>query len=217
MPLPHPVAQGRMVVPYVTRWSTEQDSPFRIVGRCGPGIAYADEMLADRDIHGVLWHRAYSRPHQGKPEFGNVHPLRQRRAMQRLLCQVCGGPADRTDEGVLWLLPDHREDWVGWPEGMGNVEPPICLPCVRTSLRLCPRLRCGAAAIRVREYPIVGVRGVLYASGIAAPIAVREAVVGFDDPAIKWVRAVGLVRQMRGCTVVSVDELDSRQTPGAGE
>jgi hypothetical protein len=65
----------------------------------------------------------------------------QQRQERRPLCQVCGGPADQTDDGGLWLLPDHREDWTGWPEGMANVEPPVCLPCVRLSLRLCPKLR----------------------------------------------------------------------------
>jgi hypothetical protein len=148
-------------------------------------LAYADETSIDRDKHGVLWRRALSRPQQGRPEFGKVHPLRQRRAMRRLLCQVCGSPADQTEDGVLWLLPDHREDWAGWPEGMANVEPPVCLPCVRTSVRLCPALRKGAAAIRVHEFPIVGVRGALYKSGGAAPVAVAETVVAFDNPAIR--------------------------------
>src|SRR3989442_68826 len=108
-------AQGNVTVPYVATWSEERDLPFEVVNRDGRGIAYADEISADRDIHGVLWHRTYSRPRRGRPEFGNVHSLRQRRAMRRLLCQVCGGPADRTQDGVLWLLPDHREDWPGWP------------------------------------------------------------------------------------------------------
>jgi hypothetical protein len=188
----------QLVVPFTTLWSGEQDLPGVVVERPGVGIGYADEIAADRDLRGVLWQRAVSRPGVGRPVFGDVHTLRQRRAMRRLLCQVCGGPADRTDEGVLWLLPDHRDDWNGWPEGMGNVEPPICRPCAVTSLRLCPRLRQGAAAVRVREYPIVGVRGALYAHGRM----VSETVVGFDDPVVRWVRAVGLVRQMRGCTLI---------------
>jgi hypothetical protein len=193
-------------VPYVTKWSTEQDLPYQVELR-GFGIAYADEISADRDTRGVLWHRTYSRPHYGRPEFGNVHCLRQRRAMRRLLCQVCGGPADHNDDGVLWLLPDHREDWAGWPAGMANVEPPVCVPCASTSLQLCPKLRRGAAAIRVREFPIAGVRGALYERGGAAAMQVAETVVAFDDPAIRWVRAVGLVRELRGCTVVPLEEL----------
>jgi hypothetical protein len=34
-----------------------------------------------------------------------------------------------------------------------------CAWSVRLSVRLCPALRRGAAAVRVREYPVVGVRG----------------------------------------------------------
>lgn len=45
--------------------------------------------------------------------------------MQRLLCNVCAQPADRSDDGVLWLLRDFRDDWPNWPQGMGAVEPPV--------------------------------------------------------------------------------------------
>jgi hypothetical protein len=199
-------AQKQLVVPFTTLWSGEQDLPAVVVERPDYGIGYADETPADRDTGGVLWQRAVSRPWVGRPVFGDVHTLRQRRAMRRLLCQVCGGPADRTDEGVLWLLPDYRRDWAGWPEGMGNVEPPICRQCAGMSLRLCPRLRRGAVAVRVREYPIVGVRGALYKQGPAGPTMVSETVVAFDDPAVHWVRAVGLARQMLGCTVLPTNE-----------
>nr|WP_063779323.1 hypothetical protein [Kibdelosporangium sp. MJ126-NF4]CEL18549.1 Phage protein [Kibdelosporangium sp. MJ126-NF4]CTQ98033.1 Phage protein [Kibdelosporangium sp. MJ126-NF4] len=179
-----------------------------IIERRGYGIGYADEIAADRDTHGVLWHRTLSRPGEGRPEFGKVHSLRQRRAMRRLLCQVCAEPADRTDDGMLWLLPDYRQDWTRWPEGMGNVEPPVCWSCVSISIRLCPKLRRdGGAVIRVREYPLVGVRGLLYASGTTKPIAVADRTIGFDDPLVRWVRAVGLVRQMLDCRIVAFEEL----------
>jgi hypothetical protein len=49
----------------------------------------------------VLWQRTALGWQGGRPEFGRVHPLRQRRAMLRLLFQVCGGPADQMDNGVL--------------------------------------------------------------------------------------------------------------------
>jgi hypothetical protein len=195
-------AERRPIVPYVTTWSAEQDLPSRLVERRGFGIAYADEMLADRDERGVLWRRTPSRPRQGQPEFGNVHPLRQRQVMWRLLCQVCAGPADQTEDGTLWLLKDHREDWPNWPEGMGVAEPPVCLRCARMSVRLCPALRKGAVAIRVRNALLAGVRGALYRGGGPSPVAIAETVVAFDDPAVRWVCAVGLVRELRGCTIV---------------
>jgi hypothetical protein len=204
--------ESRVVAPYITAWSTEQDLPYTLKERRGFGIAYADETLIDRDHYGVLWRRTRSRPQHGRPEFGKVHPLRQRRAMRRLLCQVCGGPADQTEDGMLWLLPDHRDDWASWPDGMANVEPPVCLRCVRTSVRLCPALRKGAVAVRVRDYPVVGVRGALYKNSGTSLVAVAETIVTFDDPAIRWVRAANLVRELRGCTIVPVEELAGQLT-----
>jgi hypothetical protein len=194
--------------PYITQWSEEREPDVQLVERPGRGIGYLDESLADRDNRGVLWYRTPSHPGHGVPLFAKVHPLRQRRTMRRLLCNVCGQPADRTDEGVLWLLRDFRGDWPGWPECMGAIEPPVCLPCVRVSSRMCPALRMGAVAVRVRQAPVAGVRGVLYRSGFGAvPEAVDEVTVAYDDPRVRWVRAINLVRELRGCSLVEVDEL----------
>lgn len=194
------------IVPYITAWTAEQDPPYELVERPGGGIAYRDEMLADRDSHGVLWFRTPHRPGQGRPDFGRVHPLRQRRAMRRLLCQVCAGPADRTDDGILWLLRDHRDDWPTWPAGMGVTEPPICAPCARTSVRLCPALRRGAAVVRVRTYPLAGVRGSLYSAG-HAPMAIREETATLEDPILRWIRAANLVRELHCCEILTALDL----------
>ncbi|GGU75155.1 hypothetical protein [Lentzea flava] len=199
--------QWMRVVPYVTAWSAEQNLPYELVERPGCGVGYADELLTDRDSRGVLWHRVAVRRQVGRPEFGRVHPLRQRRAMLRLLCQVCAGPADQTEDGVLWLLRDYQDDWPGWPEGMASVEPPVCVPCFAISLKLCPALRRGAVAVRVREFPIAGVRGAVYRNGVPAPVAVAAANVSYDDPVVRRVVATALVRELRGCTLVPVAEL----------
>lgn len=198
---PKSADDGRTIVPYITAWSEEQDPPYELVERTGGGIAYRDEMLADRDSHGVLWFRTPHRPGYGRPDFGRVHPLRQRRAMRRLLCQVCAGPADRTNGGILWLLRDHRDDWPDWPEGMGVTEPPICVPCVRTSVRSCPALRRGAIIVRVRTSPVVGVRGTLHSSTRLNPAAISEGTATFDDPTRHWIRAANLVRELGNCTL----------------
>jgi hypothetical protein len=210
MPVPNATVRersgGRVVVPYVTAWSAEEDSSAAVVELPGRGIGYADESISDRDRRGVLWWRTPLRLGQGRPMFGMVHPLRQRRAMRRLLCQVCAGPADRTDEGVLWLVRDFQEDWAGWPERMSVTEPPVCMPCAVLSLRACPALRRGAAAFRDRQFPVSGVRGGLYAGG-RVPRLLGDAMVGFDDPAIHWVRAANLLRELRDRTLVDLDEL----------
>ncbi|ALG12479.1 hypothetical protein [Kibdelosporangium phytohabitans] len=199
--------QRHLTVPYVTAWSAEQDLSGELIYHSSGRIGYADETAMDRDAHGILWVRAESRPGESRPDFGEVNSLRQRRAMRRLLCQVCGGPADRNIDGVLWLLPDFREDWPGWPDAMANAEPPICARCVRLSVRLCPKLRRGAAVIRVRECPVAGVRGKLYMRDKGEIVPVKNDAFAFDDPMIRWVQAYGLVRQLRGCTLLAPGEL----------
>ncbi|HEX4700965.1 MAG TPA: hypothetical protein VH352_02450 [Pseudonocardiaceae bacterium] len=193
------------IVPYITAWSAEETLPTRVIGDSRSGIAFADEMVIDRDDHDVLWSRMTSCPGAGRPEFKRVHSLRQRRAMRRLLCQICAKPADRSDLGVLWLLKDHREDWEDWPEGMANTYPPVCLACARLSVRLCPTLRRGHVAVRAHRFPYTGVYGLLHQPGYPDPIPVNAATVGYRDPAIAWTLAVQLVRSLHDCTIVDLD------------
>ncbi|WP_254407055.1 hypothetical protein [Streptomyces sp. GMY02] len=194
------------VVPYVTAWSAEWPLyPPPVTGRSGGrGIAYVDEHSIDRDEEGVLWTRAMYRPGQGRPEFGNVHPLRQRRAMQRMLCQICGGPADRNGQGVLWLLADHRGDWPGWPETMAATHPPVCLPCAAESTRACPHLRRGFVTVRVREPRISGVYGARYYPPNPFIGPVEDVVKAYGDHGIRWVIASQLAMELRGCTFVDL-------------
>jgi hypothetical protein len=199
--------EQRIIAPYITTWSAEQDLPYRVVERPGFRIGFSDETMGDRDARGVLWHRIAVRHEVGRPEFGKVHPLRQRRAMRRLLCQVCARPADRTDAGVLWLMRDYRDDWSRWPEGMASVEPPTCASCVALSLRLCPALRRGAVAVRVRRFEVAGVRGALYRRGPIAPVAVDAANLSYEDPDLRWLVASALIRELRDCTILSFDEV----------
>ncbi|ANZ36956.1 hypothetical protein BBK82_13615 [Lentzea guizhouensis] len=198
---------SQIIAPYITTWSAEQEIPSRVVERPGYGVGYADELLGDRDAHGVLWQRPAVRHEAGRPEFGKVHPLRQRRAMRKLLCQVCAGPANQNDDGVLWLLRDFQGDWPNWPEGMACTEPPVCVPCVAISLRLCPALRRGAVAVRVRASEVAGVRGALYRRGVFGPVAAQDVNLAYDDPSIRWVVASALIRELRGCTLVPLTEL----------
>ncbi|GAB3431022.1 hypothetical protein GCM10027436_04680 [Actinophytocola sediminis] len=203
---------NRTIAPYITSWSAEQLPASRLVEHPGRGLAYTDEIIADRDDKGVLWRRSVSRPRQGRPEFGTVHPLRQRRAMRRLLCQVCGQPANRTEAGVLWLLKDHRTDWPAWPENMAVTEPPVCIPCVGVATRLCPALRAGTALIRVRQHPIIGVRAILHRQSPYGPIPIDEDLVRYDNPAIRWACATNLIRELHDCTIINPDDLCPNST-----
>ncbi|GLW90288.1 hypothetical protein [Actinokineospora globicatena] len=197
------MSTSTLTVPYITKWSTEQTPLSKVARhRSGRGIAYVDETIGDRDSQGVLWARANSAPRVGRPLFGQVHPLRQRRAMRRLLCQVCGEPADRNDDGVLWLLLDHREDWPGWPEDMFATEPPICRPCVDLSTRLCPALRRGHVLVRSRNHEIAGVRGPLYRPNRANVVEDGQMLVPYGDPMIPWTLAHDLARELHDCSIV---------------
>ena len=192
-----------LVVPYITSWSEERTLPATVVQRNG-GIAFADEILTDRDEHGGLWRRVPSRPGRGRPEFGKTHAGRQRKAMRELLCQVCAEPADRNELGTLWFVPDFR-DWPNWPEGMGCSEPPVCLPCAHTAVRLCPALRRGYAAVRVGRPVISGVYGAQYRPGPLLPTAMREQIRTYEDPAVRWLCAGQLIMELLDCTIVSLD------------
>ncbi|WP_328890203.1 hypothetical protein [Streptomyces sp. NBC_00316] len=190
-----------LVVPYIAAWSQEQArSPVVIAPR--GGIAYQDEGPYDRDADGYLWLRAPAKQGCGRPDFGRVHPLRQRRVMRRLLCQVCGGSADQDERGTLWLLEDHRADWDGWPNGLLTTHPPVCAPCAREAARSCPNLLGRSVAVRVGSSEVSGIYGVRYLPG--SPLTPR--VVEYGDPAGPWVLASQLVRALSDCTIV-LDEL----------
>lgn len=189
-------------VPYIARWSAEQGPAGRVVQR-RRGIGYADERPWDRDERGVLWTRVPSRPGQGRPEFGQVHARRQRRAMARRLCQVCGEPADRDADGVLWLVGEDPADRASWPDPLLTAHPPVCAGCAVRSVRACPHLRVGYAVLRVRAFEPIGVRGALYQPGY--PGAVAVAGVTFDNPLISWVRAGQLIMRLRDFTVTELN------------
>ncbi|MGZ3144444.1 hypothetical protein ACVDFE_21120 [Lentzea chajnantorensis] len=199
---------SRVLAPYVTSWSAEHDLHCTLLVRAdGRGVGYANELPGDRDAHGVLWNRVAERHGVGVPEFARVHPARQRQAINNLLCQVCAEPADRTAEGVLWLMRDFRGDSPNWPEDMASVEPPICARCVPVAMQRCPALRRGAVAVRVREFNVMGVRGTLYTQGV---FGLKPAGMGhllYGDPATSWMVAASSFRLLQDCSFVSFEEL----------
>lgn len=198
-------------VPYISSWTGESqfdDLSRQIIERPdGAGIAYPRETVLDRDEYGVLWSRPPSCVGLGRPLFGEIHATRQRHAIRNLLCQVCARPADRDENGVLFLLNDHRGDWPGWPNRMANVQPPLCRPCARASVRLCPSLRHGVVAIRSTRHPIAGVAGGLYRPAFPRPKLVGRVDVAYSDSASGWVLASHLVREFQKCTFLDIADL----------
>jgi hypothetical protein len=202
------------VVPFVTAYSGEKPYSRGIVSTPLGGIGYVFETPEDRDQHGVLWNgRAMARG-RGKPRFGDVHPQRQRMAMQHLLCQVCGGESDRNGAGVLWLLEDNRGDWEGWPNDLLTAHPPVCLSCAPKAAAMCPHLEDAWVAVRVRESEVCAVHGQVWAPSIFGPPRKvgKKRVVAYGTPAARWVLAGQLVRALSGCTVVDLDDELARRS-----
>jgi hypothetical protein len=190
------------LVPYIATWSGERPVDTPVVGRGARGIAYRHERKHDRDSYGVLWLRYLRAPGVGEPQFGGVHPYRQRRAMRKLLCQVCGEPADRNERGILWLV--GQADQRPWSGPEATAQPPVCLRCAGPASRACPHLRGNAIALRVRHAPIVGVHGDLYRQGAHGVVSVVRASLGYDDPRVRMLRARQLMRELHDCTIVDL-------------
>jgi hypothetical protein len=180
------------------------------------GIGYEDESPGDRDRRGVLWRRVPWLPGEGRPEFGKVHTWRQRRAMTRLLCQVCGAAADRNADGLLWLVGEDPTDPGSWPDPLLTAHPPVCAVCAARSVRVCPHLRSRYAVLRVRGFDPEGVRGALYQPGYPIPVPALTDIcgVGFDDPRIAWMQASQLIMRLRDFTVTELDTDECLRAPG---
>ncbi|MFI9718554.1 hypothetical protein ACIHFE_02710 [Streptomyces sp. NPDC052396] len=176
--------------------------------------------MQDRDERGALWTTRGLARGKGTPLFGYVHSQRQRRCMHRRLCQVCGGPADHTADGTLWLL-DTADVEQPFPQSVeGTVQPPVCRRCAIEAPRLCPALRRGHALVRVRHHAIAGVYGYLYrrCRSTGQAVADREEYVYYDDSArLRWVLAGQLFVHLAGISHVPEDEIARWREQAAAE
>jgi hypothetical protein len=141
-------------VPWVTRWTAEANSTGpRLVWR-DDRLAYDDEIPGDRQL-GALWYRNLIGRH-GEPELAQLHVARQRRAMLRGLCQVCGQAAAGPDGRLSWLVPGTAAITEGWR----TATPPVCAGCRPVAARSCPHLRAHppawASAGRVVPVAVIG-------------------------------------------------------------
>nr|BEK65709.1 hypothetical protein KPHV_29360 [Kitasatospora purpeofusca] len=190
------------LVPWVVARAGEQRAdPLLVI--TSRGLAYADETPYDRDDHGTLWARWTGRC-EGRPQMANVHSARQRRAIRQSLCQGCRQPADRDENGVLWLVEDARTgSWEDWPEQMITMHPPTCLPCSDTARHNCPHLkRTGTVLMRVQHPELAGIRGHLYGSSRGVPERGGIVEVEYSDPRCRFVLAEHLLVALAGCTIL---------------
>jgi hypothetical protein len=203
----HLMLGGGSVVPYISSWSGEDvDLPDLV--RSGLRIEYANETPIDRDERGVLWARRASLIGAGRPLFVKMHPVRQRLAMRRMLCQICARPADRTDEGYLWLLPEQPSYEPGWLDYAPVTTPPVCVECAWLSVRMCPALRTGYVAVRAHSR-ICGVSGVYL-----GPANDDNEFFYYGQPSIRWVIALHQARLLHGYRFVDLEQLsDANASP----
>lgn len=188
------------VVPEITAWSNEQPVKSALIAQPRLGLAYLDEVSTDRDDDYALWPRMRIVPGSRRPEFTRVHPLRQRELMREMLCQVCREEAAHDARGWLFLLPDARADWTGWPETMANGHPPLCEECVEPAAAFCPHL-VGGLAVRVKQPVLHGVYGTEYRLAPNGLVAIGSRTVSYEDPAVAWVLAAQMVRILNGCSI----------------
>jgi hypothetical protein len=104
-------------VPYIAAWSEEKER-------------YVSE---DNNAGGKLAVFRTGRRGGGEPLFGKMDEARQREAVARRRCQVCRAKLDGEPSIALDINYNAVKD--------GNPviqEPPVCRPCARLALTLCP-------------------------------------------------------------------------------
>ncbi|WP_335934833.1 hypothetical protein [Streptomyces sp. PTD5-9] len=135
---------------------------------------------------------------------------RQRECMERLLCQVCGGPADRDRQGWLFLDWRRPDSPATWPERSITSMPPLCVEDARVSVRQCPFLRRRAdyAVLRVRKPQLYGVSGTLYRlTDTGWRTSEEDVLAPYGKPRLPGMLASRLHRELRGVTIVQLPEL----------
>ncbi|MBL1108504.1 hypothetical protein JK361_28620 [Streptomyces sp. 5-8] len=198
-------------VPHITAWSREQvpPQPLAVIhGHGGRGLGFEDEVSHIDRHYDVPWMRMPA-TRGGHPRYENVHALRQRQAMSRLLCQMCGGPTlgTRRDERSLFLVASAGGRPIA--DGELTTSPPTHAVCARLALEHCPPLRRrGWAAALVEHTPVWGVSGLLYHPQSLEPVPTADVSgmhrISFtDDRSLRWTLAARLIIALEGVTAVT--------------
>jgi hypothetical protein len=120
---------GNSPVPATAMWTGEMDA-----GWLAP-CRYAGGRLA---LH------APSRPGVGRPMFKNPHPVRQRRAITEMRCDICARPLRNRTKHLLapgrYVEAEGRMVWA-------YQEPCVCSECLPLARRWCPHVQ------RIEKWP----------------------------------------------------------------
>ncbi|MBX9815382.1 MAG: hypothetical protein K2X76_11835 [Sphingomonas sp.] len=134
MSAPHIARFGAAAVPWTVGWTGEEEF---FVDRC------------------PFFHRPaifqLSAPGVGKPRFSKPHSNRQREAIARGLCDLCGKPLKHSTKVSLSHARPQPHGAEGW--AILQVEPMLHRACAAESLRFCPSLRrdIDAGTLKVRQ------------------------------------------------------------------
>ena len=116
---------GNVPVPNTASWSAEEGLH---LGNC-PHFAYAGiPALVQRSAQG-----------QGKPLFGSPHSCRQREAMARCLCDICGKSLKTSTKVSLSHARPYPHGAEGW--AVLQVEPMMHRTCAAVAIQHCPSLK----------------------------------------------------------------------------
>jgi hypothetical protein len=146
----------------------------------------------------------------GRPNLAGVHALRQRQAMNHMLCQVCGRSTfGRSDERHLFLMGERN----GRPitDGERTTVPPVHEACAAESLRDCPHLRHGAVAAWAQYAQPWGIAGIVHDPQSLAPLPAAKGeeltFVAYESDLLRWTIAMRDVVSLQRCTPVDLDKL----------
>ncbi|MFF4291883.1 hypothetical protein ACFY0R_42445 [Streptomyces sp. NPDC001633] len=198
-----------LLTPYVALRTTEQpvlEAELTIeFARSGPRLAYRHPRPGDRDHHGNLWVRM-DQSTTGRVQYNRMHVHRQRACMENLLCQVCGEPSDRNEQGWLFLDWRRPDSPPVWPEKSITSMPPLCAEHARVSVLQCPFLRrADHAVLRVRKPQLYGVSGTVYRlTATGWHTSENDVLSPYAAPRLPGMLASRLHRQLRGATVVEL-------------
>ncbi|MFC8009824.1 hypothetical protein [Streptomyces cinereoruber] len=158
-------------------------------------IGYVDETPDDRTATGLLIER-WSGHRTGPVIWGDHHSPRQIHTMSEpMRCAGCGQAPDTDDRGTLWVLntrPDVLSAHRGKP--IRTTVPPMCVPDAGRALSSCVPLHGAATVLRVREAPLVGVRGTLYSQ--SGRILLDQHFALLSDPCVHQMVVQQLVREL---------------------
>jgi len=144
-------------VPWITRWSGEVsfDKYQMTIERTGVRLHYPDGN-ENREANGVLWKRE-GITRAGSPQYSQINTYRQRAAMRKRLCQVCGTKIN--ERPIRWLMNEKALT----PQEDGTaitMSAPTCESCIPLALSVCPHLKSEPTIIlKVLDYEPWGVYG----------------------------------------------------------